>query len=400
MRQKALLLLLFLSLSIFLAGAALADTSSSAEMASSATSSVESAVSVEKVLKFGTSCALKGISSYLGKEYVGGIRAYIDMVNRKGGVNGYKIKLVVYDDGYEPGRCKINTMKLINEDKVLALVGYTGTPTSKVALPYAEKKGVPFLFPYTGASFLREKGRNLVFNLRASYVEEMVSLCKFFKDMKLSRIAVFYQDDAFGRAGLKGVKEGLAITGLKLVGEAVYKRNTMEIMATSFYMADLRPDAVLCIGTFQQVLSFVKYTCFMEDKTNFGIISFANPVEIMRKLKCGKGRVYGVSCVPSPYDANIPLVEEYKKNIGKVKISPISLEGYMAGKVLVEGIKRAFKLFGKVDRRSLVKGLEELDVDIGGVRIRFSPSDHQALHRVWILGERNGKIQTIRTYGK
>lgn len=399
MKRKLLVSLLLLNLNwlIFVGFSLAQNVGTEVEVATPSTSSIAS-TSVERVIKLGTSCALKGISSYLGKEYVGGLKAYINLVNARGGIEGYNIKLIAYDDGYEPGKCRINTIKLLDNDKVLALVCFTGTPTSKVALPLAEKKGVPFLFPYSGASFLRKS--KVAFCLRASYVEEMVALCKFFKDMGLKKVAVFYQDDSFGRAGLGGVREGLKITGLKLIGEAIYGRNNPEVMAEAFYIADLNPDAVLYIGTFYQALNFIRYTCFTRADTRFGVISFANPVEIMKRLRCASNRVYGVSCVPSPYDEGLPIVAEYRKNIGSVRISPISLEGYMAGKVLIAGLRKALREFGKPTRKALLKVFQNLNVDLGGIRAIFSPEDHQALHRVWILGERSGKIETLRSYGR
>jgi branched-chain amino acid transport system substrate-binding protein len=149
-----------------------------------------------------------------------------------GGVNGCKIVLVSKDDGYEPARSAATTQELIETDKVFALFGYVGTPTSSAAVPIAVRAQVPYLFPFTGAEFLRNPVNPWVFNVRASYFDETEFMVEHLtKDLGVKKIAVFMQDDAFGEAVKGGIARALLKRDMKIHAETRFKRNTMEVEA-------------------------------------------------------------------------------------------------------------------------------------------------------------------------
>ncbi len=170
---------------------------------------------------------LEGPASALGLGMQMGLNAAFDEINAKGGVHGRKIKLISVNDGYEPDRAIAATRKLIEEDKVFALIGPVGTPTSAAAQPIATAAKVPFMGAFTGAGFLRNPKLENVINVRASYDAETEAWVKHLtEDLKVSKIAIFYQDDAFGRAGLSGFKKAMDKRKMEIAAEATYERNT------------------------------------------------------------------------------------------------------------------------------------------------------------------------------
>ena len=123
-------------------------------------------------ITLGQSAALSGPAQELGIEMRLGAQTYFNQINQAGGVFGRQIKLVSLDDGYEPERASANTKKLIGDDKVFALFGYVGTPTSNAALPIFTEARVPFFGAFTGAESLRNPHNRYIFNVRASYFDE------------------------------------------------------------------------------------------------------------------------------------------------------------------------------------------------------------------------------------
>jgi branched-chain amino acid transport system substrate-binding protein len=139
----------------------------------------------------GQSAALTGPAQELGLEMKAGADAYFNYVNENGGVNGRKIKLISLDHGYEPVRAKANTEKLINNEKVLALFGYVGTPTSNAALPLFTEGKVPFIGAFTGAQSLRDPQNRYIFNIRGSYFDETEKIVDFLVRQGVEKISVF-----------------------------------------------------------------------------------------------------------------------------------------------------------------------------------------------------------------
>src|SRR5215468_7985893 len=167
-------------------------------------------------ITFGQAAVLDGPASALGRGMRAGIMAAFDEVNVRGGIHGRKLKLISRDDGYEPDRAIAETRKLIEEDKVFALIGPVGTPTSAAAQPIATAAHVPFIGPFTGAGFLRNPKLDNVINVRASYGAEAEAWIKHLtEDLKVRKIAIFFQDDAFGRAGYDGVKKAMDKRGMQ-----------------------------------------------------------------------------------------------------------------------------------------------------------------------------------------
>ena len=168
-------------------------------------------------LLIGQSVALTGPAAQLGIQMNAGAKLWIDQINANGGINGQTLELRVADDGYEPDRCKANTEKFIKDD-AFALLGYVGTPTCAAALPLINEEKIPFFGPFTGAEILREPFSKSIFHLRASYYDETELIVKQLTSLGLNRIAVFYQNDAYGKAGLEGTVRALKRRNLEARG--------------------------------------------------------------------------------------------------------------------------------------------------------------------------------------
>jgi len=213
----------------------------------------------------GMSAAFKGPTGGLGTELYRGSMAYIEHINNSGGINGKKIKIIAYDDGYNPVPAIENTIKLIEKDNVFLLFGYVGTPTVTRVLPILKRysdESIYLFFPFTGAQPHRQYPYDqLVFNLRASYHQETEGLVNHLVSIGRRKIAVFYQADAYGRSGWNGVRMTLAKYNLKIVGEATYKRGTKYSESLKKQVEILKKsnaDAVISIGAYAACAAFIR----------------------------------------------------------------------------------------------------------------------------------------------
>src|SRR6185312_8043533 len=213
-------------------------------------SAAEVGVTADSIL-FGQAAALEGPSSALGQSMRQGILAAFAEVNAKGGVHGRKLNLISRDDGYDPDRSVAQTTKLIEEDNIFALIGAVGTPTAIATVPISSARNVPFIGPFTGAEFLRAPELRSVVNIRASYsAEAEASIKHLTEDLRFTRIAIFYQDDSFGRDGLIGVKRALEKRGMELSAEGTFERNTKFVSSALRIIKRAEPQAVVMIGTY------------------------------------------------------------------------------------------------------------------------------------------------------
>ena len=204
----------------------------------------------------GQSAPFTGPAAQLGIQFYQGAKLHFDRVNAQGGGHRH-IEIRNLDDGYEPERCAENTRKFI-DDNVLALFGYIGTPTSLAAMPLAVKARVPFFAPFTGAMSLREPLNRNVFHVRASYNDETALIVKQLTELGLKKIAVFYQNDAYGKAGLDGVTLALAAQNLKPVALATVERNSVDVATAVQKLVAAAPDAVVQVSAYKACAAFVR----------------------------------------------------------------------------------------------------------------------------------------------
>jgi branched-chain amino acid transport system substrate-binding protein len=326
----------------------------------------------------GQSAPFTGPAAQLGIQFYQGAKVYFDQVNAQGGVGKRLIEIRNLDDGYEPDRCAENTRKLIADD-VFALFGYIGTPTSIAALPLATKDKVPFIAPFTGAMALRDPFNKYAFHVRASYNDETGLIVKQLTSLGLKKIAVFYQNDAYGKAGLDGVTLALAAQNLKPVAQATVERNTVNVAAAVKTLVAAGPDAVVQIGAYKACAAFIREARKAGYGGTFYNVSFVGTQALADELgKDGAGVVVS-QVMPSPYNTARPIAREFVdavKAAGKdAQANFSSMEGYVAAKVLVDGLKRGG---AKISRESLIAGLEAMGTSRWAASVSFSPTDHVA----------------------
>jgi ABC-type branched-subunit amino acid transport system substrate-binding protein len=347
----------------------------------------------------GMSNALTGPAAGLGTGVKAGATAYINKVNAAGGVNGRKIKLVSYDDGYEPDQAAAMTNKLIEQDKVFALFGYVGTPTSTAVLPAASKAGVPYIAPFTGAEFLRNPINKIVYNVRASYFDETEGMVeRLTKDLGIKKIGLFIQDDAYGNAGKAGVSRALAKMGLTPVGEGKYKRNTVDVDAALATLKAADPEAVVMVGTYKACAAFVKKAKASGFNPKFLNVSFVGTANFIKEAGTESEGVYITQVVPSPADASLPMVKQYQadmKSEGSSDFDFTSLEGHVDAVVLVEALRKAGT---DLSRASFLTAFESLSLDLGGLKVAYSPTNHQGIKTIFYTVVKDGKAMSITKF--
>lgn len=350
-------------------------------LASSYPVAAEDGVAADSIT-FGQAAVLEGPASALGQGMRAGIQAAFDEVNARGGVQGRKLKLVSRDDGYEPDRAIAETKKLIDEDKVFALIGPVGTPTAAAAQPIATAAHVPFIGPFTGAGFLRNPQLDNVINVRASYGAETEAWIKHLtEDIKVKKIAIFYQDDAFGRAGLDGVKAAMGKRGLELAGEATFERNTVAVKTALLTLKRAEPEAVVMVGPYKPCAEFIRLARKLAFNPVFVNISFVGASALAKELgPDGKGVVVS-QVVPFPWDTSLKVVADYQ---AAIKGAPdfVSLEGYLVGRLAIAALE---KMGGAPTRDGLIKAIKDTGTfDIGGLAMTYGPMKNQGLDQVFL----------------
>ena len=329
----------------------------------------------------GQSAAFTGPAAQLGIQFYNGAKMYFDQLNARGGINRRSVEIRQLDDGYEPDRCAENTRKLIDDD-VFALFGYIGTPTSVVALPLATAARMPFVAPFTGAMALREPFNRYAFHLRASYNDETALIVKQLTSLGLNKIGVFLQNDAYGRAGLDGVTLALAAQKLKPVAQATVERNSVDVAAAVKTLVAAAPDAVVQISAYKSCAAFIRAARKAGYGGTFYNVSFVGTQALADELgKDGAGVVVS-QVVPSPYTQTRAITREFveatKKATSEVQANFSSMEGYLAAKLIAEGLRLAGGGRG-LARESLISGLESVgSQSLGGFSVRLGPGDHVA----------------------
>ena len=382
----------------------------------SANRSRRAAVARDGEIVLGVSAAFSGPSRGLGTELYRGAMAYFSHVNANGGVNGRRVVLKLYDDGYRPDACVANTIRLMQEDNVFLLFGYVGTPTVTRVLPLLKKfrdRQVYLFFPFTGAEPQREPPyRDFAFNLRASYRQETAGLVDNFVRIGRRRVAVFYQIDAYGRSGWAGVRAALARHGEKIVGEATYRRGTpfgANMRRQVEILKARSPDAVICIGAYAACAAFAR------DAVNLGLhvpvanLSFVGSENLQRILRERRADpdsytrfLVNSQVVPAFDDSTFPAVQEYHRLMFQydpelpgdlerlTRGEPyqplargfVSLEGFLNAKLMTEILRRLGRRLDKSRLEQAVFSVRNFPLGIDQ-RVSFGPDRRQGMQRVY-----------------
>ena len=326
-----------------------------------------------------------------------GQQIYFDWVNDNGGIHGAKIRHVVQDDGYKVDETVRLTREALQKPEVIALFGFAGTANVAKLLSdgVLETGGAPLVAPYTGGEALRKPFNPYIFHVRAGYADEAEHMVNQVVTLGMTRIAVMYQDDAFGKAGLAGVEEAAARRGLTLVAAAPYERNTDQVHGAVRSIATADAQAVIMISVNRSTAAFAKQYRAAGGGAQLFNISVVDPAELVKLAGVQAVHGLGISqVVPYPYMANKPAVREYQTLLQKYGQGQApnytSFEEFLGAKVLVEGLRRAGP---NPTRARLIQALETLNnFDLGGTRVSFAPGNR--------VGSRYVEVTVIGASGK
>jgi branched-chain amino acid transport system substrate-binding protein len=340
----------------------------------------------------GQAAALGGPAQGLGQGMNAGLRAAFDEVNAKGGIHGRRLRLVSVDDGYESERTVERTVHLLDAEKVFALVGYVGTPTGKVAAAIAQEMHAPLVGIFSGAMLLRKPVQRYVVNVRASYDDETEALVDHLGGR--SRLALIYQNDAFGLAGLSGVEKALARRKMELVGRGSFERNTLAVKGAVAQVAASHPDAVIIVGPYKPTAAAVREARAAGLTAQMATISFVGTENLIAELGPEAEGMLISQVVPPPDDMQLPIVAQYARAMpAAVGRSFVSLEGYITGRFFIAALEAAGP---KLTRENLVDAIEaSSNLDLDGFKLSFGKEEHQGSRRVFLTRVEGGKARSV-----
>jgi branched-chain amino acid transport system substrate-binding protein len=350
----------------------------------------------EQEVVIGSCSALEGPSRALGSQTVTGAKAYFSLINEEGGVNGRKLRLIAYDDSYDPAKTQACFGKLL-ADKVFALGFFVGTPTAVKYLPLAEENKIPLVGLFTGAQTLYTPLRHWVVNVRASYYDETrEQIDGAWNGLNYKKIGVIYPDDAFGSAVLDGVKEALGAHSAEPSAMASYPRQTANVDAAITAVRAANPQAVVVVGPPNTVAPILKQAHAVGWKPLFLTVSFVGTEELIAQAGDDADGMVITQVVPPYYSTDLKTVALYRRALAQYAPSErpnfVSLEGFVDAMVLVEGLKRAGK---ELTREGLIRGIEsihQMDIGLGPqLKLDYSARDHKGFDHVIPSVVRSGR---------
>ncbi|MES1978648.1 MAG: ABC transporter substrate-binding protein [Pseudomonadota bacterium] len=348
-------------------------------------------------LVIGQVAPLSGVLASTGAQMVVGGKIYFDHINDQGGIHGAMIRQVVVDDAYKVDETSRLTREMLARPEVVALFGFAGTANVTKLLDdgILDVGGAALVAPYTGGEALRTPFNPWIFHVRAGYADEAEHMVQQLTTLGMNRIAVMYQDDGFGKAGLLGVTNALAKRNLKLAVAAGYERNTDKVDDAVKKIKASDAQAVIMVSVNKSTAAFMKQYRESGGGAQLYNISVVDPAELVKLAGLKNAHGLGISqVVPYPFMANLAVVREYqallKKYAPKESINYTSFEEFVGAKVLVEALRRAGP---NPTRAKVVKALESMgSFDTGGITVSYSPSNR--------VGSRYVEVTVIGSTGK
>ncbi len=348
-------------------------------------------------LVIGQVAPLSGVLASTGAQMVVGGKIYFDHINDQGGIHGAMIRQVVVDDAYKVDETSRLTREMLARPEVVALFGFAGTANVTKLLDdgILDVGGAALVAPYTGGEALRTPFNPWIFHVRAGYADEAEHMVQQLTTLGMNRIAVMYQDDGFGKAGLLGVSNALAKRNLKLAVAAGYERNTDKVDDAVKKIKASDAQAIIMVSVNKSTAAFMKQYRESGGGAQLYNISVVDPAELVKLAGLKNAHGLGISqVVPYPFMANLPVVREYqallKKYAPKEQVNYTSFEEFVGAKVLVEALRRAGP---NPTRAKVVKALESMgSFDTGGITVGFSPSNR--------VGSRYVEVTVIGSTGK
>jgi branched-chain amino acid transport system substrate-binding protein len=349
-----------------------------------AASSITSPVfaQADNAIVLGQSAPLTGPAAQLGIQFRDGAKLYFNLVNAKGGINGRTIELRTLDDGYEPEKTAANTKSFLAE-QVFALFGYIGTPTSVAALPLATEAKTPFFAPFTGAQVLREPFNRYAIHVRASYFDETAAIVKQASAVGIKKFSVFYQNDAYGKAGLEGVNRALKALNLPMTSLGTVERNSVDVKKAVEDILAKQPESIVQISAYKSCAAFIREARKAGFGGTFYNVSFVGTQALLTELGKEARGVVVSQVMPYPYSPNYPVSAEFIEAVKTASIANkdlsanySSMEGFIAAKVFTEALRRAGR---NPSREAFINAIASMqNFQLGGFNVNFGPNDHTA----------------------
>ncbi|NEX64047.1 ABC transporter substrate-binding protein [Noviherbaspirillum galbum] len=309
-------------------------------------------------------------------EMTNGARAYFAMVNQQGGVHGRRIELRSLDDRFDPKAAALNTEILITRDKVLAMFLTRGTPQTNAVLPLIEQHQVPLIAPSTGAATLADTFNQFVFNVRAKYQKEVEMGVEQFATVGLSRISLLHVDDAFGSDALEGYVREMKRRKLDVLQSVRFNREAPNIEETIAALRSRPPQAVIIAAAAPTAAAFIKQFRLRGMAMQVMVLSNNSSQAFLDLVGADGAGVIVSQVTPPPSLLVSKLGKEFSiaSKAHNLTQSYAAMEGFVAAKVLVEGLRRAGS---NPTRKSLIRGLESMrNVDMGGMTVDYGEARH------------------------
>jgi branched-chain amino acid transport system substrate-binding protein len=358
-------------------------------------------------IKIGMSAAFSGRAERLGLDYRAGAELAFNQLNQQGGIGGRPLQLISLDDGYEPQRTVNNTRQLVFNDKVLALFGYIGTPTSNAVLPLLRHEQIPFIAPFTGADILRQPDDHFIYNFRASYAQEASAQIQYLVDkQKFKKIALLIQADEFGASVERNFLTELHKRQMKPIVISRFKRNTNDLADAVAALVASQADVVLTVGTYQVLVEAIELGAAQQFNPVYSVVSFTGVSELS-KLLDNRYQVLASMVLPDPQRSKLALVKAYRqqqaaqsrsKSANRQQMTPattplsdVALEGFAAATLLVSALKQCAS---SLTRNCVLQALPQQS--LFDLPLQYDAKRHQASQQIHLVWLKNQTLEAIK----
>jgi ABC-type branched-subunit amino acid transport system substrate-binding protein len=333
----------------------------------------------ERSIPIGQSAPLTGPVADAFKGVLAGEKLAFDQINRKGGIDGRKVDLILLDDGYDPRRTLENVNTLIERDKVIALTGLGSTAGVGASLPLLLEKKVPLVGVYTGAPNLRMRPHPYFFTTQASFKDEVTYSIRNLVTLNSKRIAVVYQNNEFGKLMLPVAEQAIKEQGATLVGTAALGIDGSDAVAAAQSIASKQPQAVLMIAVGPSVVGYVKAN---RSFVGVPIYTISTALGALPALGDDARGLAITQVIPYPWRQTTNMARDFAVECERAKV-PVAYDtygGYLLARFLLDALKRCGRA---INSENLVKTIEgKQNWDYGGIGLSFSASNHHGTNFV------------------
>jgi ABC-type branched-subunit amino acid transport system substrate-binding protein len=310
-----------------------------------------------------------------------GARLAFDEINRKGGINGRRIRLVLLDDAYDTKRTVENVRQLVEQEKVVALTGLGSTAGVAAILPYIAEKRMPLVGVYTGAHVLRLRHHPTLFTTQASFKDEVEHQLRTLVTLKMDKIGVAFQDNEFGKLMMPVVEAAAKELGATLVATAPLAVDGSTSAQAADAIVQARPMAVLLIAVGPSVVGFVKAA---KAGLNVPIYTLSVAASAVPALGADARGLVMTQIVPYPWRQVHPMARDFNREAAAadVAVNYNSYGGYLAARFLIEVLRRAAPNISSDNIIRTIQGIRNFD--LGGTLLNFSPTNHHGTNWVEI----------------